>query len=263
MTQAAVSYQIRLLEERIGVPLFDRTGKRVHLSATGERLAPTMTEVLDLLASAFDEVAGRSHGTLNLSVIPTFASNWLAQRMGRFQDAHPRLSVRLSLSRHLADFSRGEIDAAIAVGTGDWPGLESHELVKADITPMLAPQLAQRIGGLREPNDLLRCPLINKTDALWTLWFAAAGVERSVPDEENGSNLGSQHLEGHAAAAGQGAAILTPFFHTESLAAGRLVQPFDLVCSSGKSYWLCYPVARRKAPEIKAFRDWIRNELKT
>jgi LysR family glycine cleavage system transcriptional activator len=263
MTQAAVSYQIRLLEERIGVPLFVRAGKRVHLSAVGERLAPTMTEVLDLLASAFDEVAGRTHGTLNLCVIPTFASNWLAQRMGRFQNAHPRVSIRLSTSRHLADFSRGENDAAIAVGTGDWPGLESHELVKADITPMLAPQLSQRIGGFREPKDLLRCPLINPTDALWTLWFAAAGVERTVPDEEIGSNMGSQHLEGLAAAAGQGAAILTPFFHAESLAAGRLIQPFDLVCSSGQSYWLCYPRAHRNSLKIRAFRDWLLNELAT
>jgi LysR family glycine cleavage system transcriptional activator len=263
MTQAAVSYQIRLIEERIGVSLFLRAGKRVHLSAAGERLAPTMTDVLDLLASAFDEVAGRSHGTLNLSIIPTFASNWLAQRIGRFQDAHPKLLVRLSISRQLVDFGRGEIDAAIAVGTGDWPNLESHELVKADVTPMLAPQLAQRIGGLSEPKDLLRCPLINPTDALWTLWFAAAGVERSVSDEKSGSNMGSQHLEGLAAAAGQGAAILTPFFHSEGLAAKQLVQPFDLVCSSGKSYWLCYPRACRNALKIRAFRDWLLNELKT
>jgi len=262
MTQAAVSYQIRLIEERLGVPLFIRTGKRVQLSSAGERLAPTMTEALDRLASAFDEVTGRSHGTLNLSVIPTFASNWLAQRMGRFQDAHPALPVRLSTSRHLVDFSCNEIDAAIAVGTGDWPGLECHELVKADFTPMLAPHLMEHIGGLRMPQDLLACPLINPSDALWTLWFEAAGVDRPVPNEDNGSNMGSQHLEGIAAVAGQGAAILTPFFHAESLAAGRLIQPFDLVCSSGKSYWLCYPRARRNTLKIRIFRNWILNELR-
>lgn len=261
MSQAAVSYQIKLIEDRIGAPLFLRHGRRVQLSAVGQRLGPAMTEALDFLAAAFHDAVGSAQGVLRLSVIPTFASNWLAERLAGFQGYHPALAVRLSTSRHLADFDRDEVDLAIAVGRGDWPGLECHELVKADFTPMLAPQLLDRLGGVAEPEDLLRYPLINSTDPLWTLWFEAAGVHRPGCDDDAGSNMGSQHLEALAAAAGHGAAILTPFLHSEAVAAGRLVQPFDRVCPSGQSYWLCYPKSRRNAPTIRAFRTWILNEL--
>jgi LysR family glycine cleavage system transcriptional activator len=262
ISQAAVSYQIKALEDRIGAPLFLRAGKRIQLSATGLHLAQASTEALDLLSVAYNEVRNNARDLLRLSVIPTFASNWLAERLGAFQSAHPRIVIRLTTSRHLVDFHHDGVDVAIAVGSGNWPNFQCHELVRAEFTPMLAPKLLELVDGLNEPKDLLRVPLINPADPLWALWFDTAGVERAQIETGLGSDMGSQHLEGLAAAAGHGAAILTPFFHRRELAARRLIQPFDLLCSSNQSYWLCYPKARRRAPQIRAFRDWILDQIR-
>lgn len=258
MSQAAVSYQVKLLEERIGAPLFIRKARQVELSPAGLQLAGPATNALDLLAAAFAEARGQVEGMLSLSVQPTFAALWLAQHLPAFQACHPALAVRLATSRHVVDFDREEIDIAIRVGTpDDWPGQECHLLVAADFTPMLAPALLQRLGGLANPEALLLCPLINPTDQLWQRWFEAAGVDRPGVDQDTGSNMGSQHLEASAAMAGHGATILTPFFFAGDVAAGRLVRPFDLAWSSGRGFWLCYPRARRAVPKIRSFRDWI------
>ncbi|MEL4072210.1 LysR substrate-binding domain-containing protein [Ochrobactrum sp. GPK 3] len=261
MTQAAVSYQIKMLEERVGAPLFLRMPRQVKLTELGERLAPSITEAFETMRTAFATLREDTEGVLSISVVATFAANWLVQRLGSFQMEHPLLAVRLDSNDRLVDFTQSEVDLAIRTGTGNWPGLVSHELIKAQFTPMLSPKLAASIGGVREPADLLRLPAIDASDPWWRLWFEAAGVRDPQVRGNTQNRLGAQHLEGRAATAGLGMGIFTPAFHTAEVAAGLLIQPFDLLCDDGRSYWLVYPESRRNVPKIRAFRAWILGEL--
>ncbi|RVD57923.1 transcriptional regulator GcvA [Mesorhizobium sp. M2D.F.Ca.ET.185.01.1.1] len=261
MTQAAASYQIKVLEERIGAPLFLRRPKQIELTEPGQRLAPAVSEAFAILGQAYAAARGGADGLLCVTTVLTFASNWLAQHLGSFQLAHPALAVRLDTSARLTDFAREDVDLAIRSGGGKWPGLEAHKLLDADFTPMLSPKLAASIGGVKEPADLLRLPILDPGDIWWTQWFEAAGVTGHDLAKRPGSSMGAQAYEANAAMAGHGVAILTRALFKNEIADGRLVQPFDLVGDDGHAYWLVYPTARRNVPKIRAFRDWILAEI--
>ena len=261
MTQAAASYQIKLLEERIGAPLFLRRPKQIELTEPGQRLAPAVSEAFAILGQAYAAARGGADGLLCVTTVLTFASNWLAQHLGAFQLAHPALAVRLDTSSRLTDFAREDVDLAIRSGGGKWPGLEAHKLLDADFTPMLSPRLAASIGGVNEPADLLRLPILDPGDIWWSQWFEAAGVTGHDLAKRPGSSMGAQAYEANAAMAGHGVAILTRALFKNEIADGRLVQPFDLVGDDGHAYWLVYPTARRNVPKIRAFRDWILAEI--
>lgn len=258
MTQAAISYQVRLLEERIGTPLFLRGKRQVELTDAGRRLGLDAGGAFDLLAASFEAVKGGASGVLTISVIPTFATGWLARHLYAFQLDHPEIAVRLHATRDISDFDREPVDLAIRGGLHPGRGLVAHKLLRADFTPMLSLALSARIGRpLDDPADLLAYPLIDPTDPWWNEWFAHAGIRREGFDVDDGHKMGGQDLESIAALAGHGVAILTPFFYREDLAAGRLRQPFDLLCPTERGYWLCYPPGRRNVPKVRVFRDWL------
>lgn len=261
MTQAAASYQVKLLEERIGAPLFLRRPRQIELTEPGQRLAPAVSEAFAILGQAYAAARGGADGLLCVTTVLTFASNWLAQHLGAFQIAHPALAVRLDTSSRLTDFAREDVDIAIRSGGGKWPGLEAHKLLDADFTPMLSPKLAASIGGVKDPADLLRLPILDPGDIWWAQWFEAAGVRSHDLARRPGSSMGAQAYEANAAMAGHGVAILTRALFKAEIADGRLVQPFDLVGDDGHAYWLVYPTARRNVPKIRAFRDWILAEI--
>lgn len=263
MTQAAISYQIRILEDRVGAPLFLRQARGVALSDVGARLLQPTSEALDLLRDAFAAARDQSEETLYISVVPTFATNILAQSLGRFQVANPSIAVRIDLNSALVDFARDNVDIAIRSGRGGWPGHRKHLLMPLNFTPMLRPDLVASIGGVQRPEDLLKLPLVNQSDPWWHIWFKAAGV--STPDlgEEPRSGFGPQVMDANTTLAGEGVGILTPAFYREDIAQNRLVQPFDLLCDDGMGLWLIYPESRRNATKIRAFRDWILVEMGT
>jgi LysR family glycine cleavage system transcriptional activator len=263
MTQAAVSYQIKLLEERVGGALFKRGARGVTLTETGQRLAPAISGAFARLRAAFEEVVETGGRTLTVSTIATIAANWLVPRLGSFQRAHPDIAVRLDVTSELVDFARAEIDLAIRSGKGEWTGLVAHRLLSIEYTPMLSPRLLAGLPPLKTPSDLLAMPLIEPSDEWWIDWFAAAGVAAADLPQRTEMRLGTQHLAGTAALAAQGVAMLTPGFYADELAAGRLVQPFPLVRKSAHSFWLVYPEARRRSAKIRAFRDWILSEAGT
>jgi LysR family glycine cleavage system transcriptional activator len=265
MTQAAVSYQIKVLEERVGQPLFIRRARRIELTETGRALSTAATEALRILAEGFERARTGGQGTLSISTIPTFAANWLALHLGSFQVAHPSIAVRLETSDRLVDLAQDDFDIGIRTGgKGEWPGLVSHRLFLADFTPMLSPALAVTIGGVKEPADLLKLPIMDAGDPWWAMWFDLAGIDaRENLAARTRSQLGSQAFEGRAAVAGVGVAILTRALFLPELANGSLIQPFDIVGNDGHAYWLVYQEARRSVPKIRAFRDWMLAEIGT
>jgi LysR family glycine cleavage system transcriptional activator len=256
MTQAAVSYQIKLLEERLGAPLFLRRPRQIALSEAGARLAPEVTKAFAMLRQAFVDVHGRADGMLSISAVPTFASQWLAANLGLFQIGHPEVAVRIESSPVIIDFAETEIDVAIRSVKAVKAGLVAHQLTKVEYAPMVHPRLLEE-HNVREPADLLKIPQITPDDPWVAAWFKRAGVTDLPPLDRPFARLGYQSMEASAVMAGRGVAMLTPQFYPEEIRAGRLVQPFDLVGWDGDYYFLVYPEARRNAPKIRAFRDWI------
>jgi LysR family glycine cleavage system transcriptional activator len=257
MTQAAVSYQIKVLEDRVGAPLFLRRPRQVSLTETGQRLAPRMSEAFAIIAEAYASARTGVQETLNITTILTFASHWLAKHLGSFQIANPMIAVRVETNSDMVDFTREEFDIGIRSGRGGWPGVIAHKLFNDGFAPMLTRRLADSIGGVHEPADLLRLPLLDPTDPWWMQWFTEMGMENLDLKSRPNVRLGSQAYEANAAMAGNGVAILTRAFFTQELADGRLIQPFDHVSDDGQAFWLAYHETRRNVPKIKAFRDWL------
>ena len=260
MTQAAVSYQIRLLEDRIGEPLFLRRPRQVSLTEAGARLAPHIWDAFDRMRLAFDELARDSGGTLHINAVPTFAIHWLGSRIGRFQIENPDLAIRMDTANAVIDFSDNAADVALRAGKGGWTGLKCHKLLEAAYTPMLSPELAESVGGIREPADLMKLPILDPGDHWWTDWAQMAGLGTEWLTGKRSSQMDAQVMEAALAMAGTGVAILTPAFYERELATGALIQPFEIYGYSGEAYWLVYPEARRNVPKIRRFRDWILNE---
>lgn len=265
MTQAAVSYQIKVLEERVGQPLFIRKPRQVELTETGRALAGGASEAFRILAESYEQARTGGQGTLSINTIPTFAANWLALHLGSFQITHPSIAVRLKTEDRMVDLAQDGVDIGIRTGySGIWPGLVSHRLFLADFTPMLSPSLAGTIGGVNEPSDLLKLPIIDAGDPWWAMWFDLAGIDaRANLAARPHGQLGSQAFVGRAAVAGVGVAILTRAMFVAELANGGLIQPFDIVGNDGHAYWLVYQEGRRNVPKIRAFRDWILAEIGT
>jgi len=257
MTQSAASYQIKVLEERAGTPLFIRKTRQIALTEAGQQLAPHASGAFSVLADAWVATKGGATGVLSVTTMGTFASNWLAVWLGTFQLMHPDLAVKVDTSSRLVDFGREAMDIGIRTGTGKWPGLTAHYLFKADYTPMLSPKLAESVGGIRHPEDLYKVALCGPNDPWWKIWFEAAGVPFDPARVIPGPALGGQAYDAMAALTDKGAAILTQNLYSALLAKGQLMKPFDIVGSDGDGYWLVHLESRRNVPKIKVFRDWV------
>ncbi len=262
MTQAAVSYQVKLLEDRVGTPLFLRQPRRVVLSEAGKRLAPAVAEAFQRLSAAFARLRETDEHVLSVSAVNTFCTNWLVPRLGTFQMAHPNIAVRLEASHRVVDFGQEEFDVAIRSGTGGWPGLKAHQLFPVELTAVASPSFLNGIGRIERAEDLVALPLLDCEDECWPRWFAEAGVSKLPRLKGPIVQMQTQQMIGSAAMAGQGIALVTPALFDTDLAAGRLVQILPIVVSHHDvKYWLVYPEERQNSAKVKAFRDWILDEV--
>lgn len=257
MTQAAVSHQIRVLEDRLGQRLFRRERQRVMLTDPGRRAALRAGRGLDEIEAAFAELRAEDDTALTISTTVTFANTWLAWRLGRFQVSHPDVAVRLITDNNLTDFGAEGVDVTIRLGEGEWPGLASHRLVDVDFTPMCSPGFLADHGAIA-PADLARLPLISPGEPMWAEWLHGAGLS---PATVSGVQLDTQANEGHAAMAGQGIALLTPFLWRHDMADGRLVRLSERTSTLGQAFWLVYPEHRRRSAKIRRFREWLEAEV--
>ncbi|MBI2254582.1 MAG: transcriptional regulator GcvA [Proteobacteria bacterium] len=262
LTQAAISYQVKQLEDRVGAPLFLRQARKVVLSEAGKRLAPAVAEAFQRLALAFDALRNSDENVLSLTAVSTFCTNWLVPRLGTFQMAHPDIAVRLDMSSRWVDFAREEFDLGIRSGSGAWPGLAAHRLLPLELTVYASPEFLASAGSIAAPADLLHLPLLDWTDNSWRLWFRAAGIPDPQPSTGPNIMAPTQQILGNAAMAGQGVALLTPAFFRTEIAAGRLVQVLPIVSREPVDYWLVYPQDRRNQRKIRVFKDWLLQQVR-
>ena len=261
MTQAAVSYQVKLLEERLGISLFQRTGRKVALTEKGREIAPILTRAFDQMRQGFAALTQDHSAVLSISCTNSFAHLWLAPRIGAFQMRHPNLAVRIMADDAVVDLARDGSDLAVRGGKGEWPGLEAKLLTHNRLVPMCSPAWRDRYGPVADAQALHALPRLSPDDMWWHEWFAAMGVEADPADGPPGIALDSQVMEGRAAIAGQGVAILNHFLWRAEVEAGQLVEAVPSYVREIASYWLVYPPHARNTPKIKAFRDWISAEF--
>lgn len=261
MTQAAVSYQVKMLEERLHTQLFQRTGRQISLTATGQRIAPEISRAFDILDHAFAVARSADEHVLTISCSNTFASNWLAVRLGTFQVRHPGIAVRLNTTDALVDFASDDVDVAIRSSRKPWPALAAHFLMRVVMQPLASPSLLAQHPAPASPDDVIALPRLSPEDVWWDYWYLKSGGTVRRTEAATGIRLDSQLLEGTAAIAGQGVAILNPAMWRSAIDAGLLVPVFGPVVSARSSYWLVYPDYRRTAPKIEVFRQWLFDEM--
>ncbi len=257
VTQAAISHQVKALEEWLGVPLFRRLNRALLLTDAGQNYAPPLGQSFDLLAEATDRIRDDDNrGTLTVTTLPSIAAKWLVPRLGRFRQAHPDIDLRIDASQHLSDFARENVDVAVRYGRGLWEGTRADRLMTEDFFPVCSPDLIDGDPPLHKLDDLHRHTLLhddNRTD--WTVWFLAAGIKGGDPTRGPGFTGSSLVLQ--AAAEGQGVALGRGALAANDLAAGRLVKPFDISLPATFAYYLVCPEANAERPKIVAFRDWL------
>lgn len=260
VTQTAISHQVRQLEARLGVRLFERRGRALKLTAQGQLLYPALARSFDAMAEAVNLVAAASsQQALTVSVTPTFGTRWLAQRLGRFWRQHPDVDLRLHHSVQLVDLRRDDVDVAVRFGRGDWPGVEAEKLIRAQATPLCSPALLKGKHALKTPADLRHHVLIHQKDYQeWTEWLAAAGV-RDV-NSQRGPVIDDANAIIRATIEGDGVMIAVPQVMAPEIEAGRLVAPFVTKPDPAFAYYLVYlPEAMARA-DVRAFRDFLVQE---
>lgn len=262
MTQAAVSYQIKLLEERLGAKLFVRDGRGLALTDLAKRIAPQVTSAFDLLGDAFGSIRDEAASVLTISAPTSFGTNWLAGRLGAFQLSQPGLAVRVRVEDQFVDLIRGEADVAIRCGTPPWPGLRHQFVMRMAFAPYASPGLFSRQMPIETARDLLALPRL-ADEEWWTTWLGAVGLA-DCSKQPAGIHFDSQVLVGNAAINGHGVAMLTPGYWQSQVDSGQLVRllPHLKAAHWQTGFWLVYPESRRNQPKIRAFRDWLMAEVR-
>ena len=256
VTQAAVSHQIKALEERLGVRLFVRRNRSLLLTEDGQLYYPQVQRAFALLREATARVAREERkGVFTLSTLASFAARWLVPRLGDFIARYPDIDLRLATSQHLADFAREQVDAAIRYGAGDYPGLSSTLLLTEELYPVCSPGLLTR-RLLQCAEDLRGHTLLHDHGIdEWAQWLAAAGV--TGVNVEQGHWYRDSSLLLQAAIAGQGVALGRSVLAAEEIAAGRLVRPFDWSLPSAYAYYFVCPESSTRRPKVVAFKEWL------
>ena len=262
VTPGAVSQQIRVLEDRLGVVLLERERLGMRLTEAGASVFPRLREAfLQIDQAMHDLESTKARRSLTVSTVATFAASWLVPRLGRFKQLHPDIEIRVEATSELVDLRRDRVDVALRHGLGDYPGLEVIPLMAPVLTPVASPGFLKAHGAvIHEAGDCLSYPLLHDGDrADWPLWLKAHGVADDLR-AERGSAFDDDFLLIRAAEAGQGLALVPQAYAQEEIAAGRLIQVLDKPWPARFAYYAVTRPGAADRPEVRAFLDWIRDE---
>ena len=259
LTPTAVSHQIKRLEADAGSQLFQRHTRSVTLTPAGERFAQQVSPALEMIRSAYLELNNSNRTeVVKVSAGPLFSSRWLAPRLSDFAVAHPEIELRLHHSAKEILQQPSYVDITIAWGTGDWPGVQSRKLLELNVTPMLAPSLASRLGAPMTFEILAETPLLHHRDtAAWENWFAARGIQVEKP---KGAILEDANVLWQAAILGQGAMLGYVEFIQEDVRSGRLTQPLEDVSPVREAYYLVTTEKSLSGPASKVL-EWFLGQV--
>jgi LysR family transcriptional regulator, glycine cleavage system transcriptional activator len=271
VTPAAISHQIKELEDQLRISLFTRTSRSMRLTKEGEILYAAAHESIEVLTRALLRVKRlENRNQIRVTSSHSVAAKWLVPKLDGFLAAVPGADVRIDVSNSLVDFDRDDVDVAIRFGAGKYPGLRSDLLFSDSLSPVCSPALITPEKPLRAPKDLLKHTLIHldwQSDGApwpnWRMWMHAAGITDF--DANAGLHFGQTSLAIQAALDGHGVALGDSNLVADDLASGRLIKPFELSLKapSSFSYFLITRLDTTDAPIVNAFRDWCLAEAQS
>lgn len=267
VTPAAVSHQVKALEDLLGVPLFHRLTRALRLTDAGQAALPTFAQGFDKLLQGVEQIRafGKSE-VLTISVSPSFGAMWLVPRLELFRIRHPDIEIRLDGTDRRVDLARDDADVALRYGPGGYSGVRVDRLFGQANTPVCSPELLDGEHPLRTPDDLRHHTLLHvdwkDAEASWRMWLLAAGLDDIDPTR--GPRFTLETMAVQAAVDAQGVALVGDMLVACELAAGRLVRPFDPSLSTplSFSYYLLSPKEGTEPPKVAAFRDWLLEEAR-
>lgn len=270
LTPAAVSYQIKELEDQLGVTLFTRSSRSIRLTSAGMLLFEAATEALDILQRAASRARKMNRaGELRVSTGPRFATNWLIPRLAKLKARHPHLEIRLDISDQLRDFEVDDIDVAIRFGAGRYEGVIAERLFGVEVVPVCSPKLIANSPALNEPRDLLHhtlcyvdCGVDDMQWPSWRTWMTAAGIDDF--DDSRAIALSDSNHVIQAVLEGDAVGLVEAELIASHLADGRLVRLFDvsIPAAEGYAFYLLCPRNDAQDARVSTFRDWLFEELR-
>lgn len=267
VTPSALSFQIRQLEDNLGLPLFERFNRRVGLTEAGARFAPLVQDAFERLDMAMQKLRPTTpDNVLTVSTGPAFAAKWLSPRIYRFLELHPDIEFRIAASLKLADLREEPVDVAIRFGAGHYSGLHIEPLADEKTLPLVSPRLLERFGGRLTGDDLNGLTLLHDDSAAflpnavtWSTWLKSAGF--NTVDASRGARFNHADHALDAAIDGAGIVLGRLTLAARDIAAGRLVAPFDLMLPSRAGFYFCCLPSMLETPKVQAFRSFMRAEM--
>lgn len=260
VTPGAVSRQIKTLEDAVGLALFKRSNRQIALTRQGGDYYRSVTRALEALRDATRRLKRRSQPRqLKIRAYTTFAMRWLIPRLSGFHEQHPEIEVLLKASLEPVDFRKEDIEGAVRLGDGNWPGTKPYRLVSNVLAPVASPALLKSGPKLRRASDLKRHTLLHSIARPddWAHWLEAAGAGDDI-DPRAGMSYESSAMAYAAALEGQGIAMAQLFLVENDLKEGRLVLPFKTTLDMGDyTYYLITPSHRAESAHMTAFRVWM------
>jgi DNA-binding transcriptional LysR family regulator len=254
----AVSQQVLKSEAQLGRTVFDRTGRGLAATEFGQTFLARLNAGFRQLDEAIGSSRRHDDGILTISVAPVFASKWLVPRLAGYSRLYPDIRVRLDASVGLVNPDTSDIDLAIRVGDGNWPGVNIDFLLPQEVFPVCAPELAAR---LKEPRDILGLPIVRDANSTlsWNVWLEQFGLDES--QLADGYSFTDSALCLDAAIAGQGVMLAWQTLAHYAISVGQLVAPFPERAATGLGYFLVTSATRREPAKVVQFRRWIKTEI--
>lgn len=265
LTHSAVSQQIALLEQQLGVQLFDRRGRGVVLNTAGQAFLAAVEPALEGLARgalAARAAAGGDCALLKLTVLPSFAQRWLLPRMGRWRERHPEVRLEVHASHQVMDLAADGFHAALRVGSGGWKGLVAERLAESPLIAVAAPARGARLVGA--PLEALAAEPLLGVSEWWQRFLRQGQVHYNGRPVADFNDAG---LMLQAAEADLGVALGRELLAADALQSGRLVRvsPLSLhtdAAETGSTTWLVYPPELAQWPPLLALRQWLADEMR-
>jgi LysR family transcriptional regulator, glycine cleavage system transcriptional activator len=267
VSPAAISHQMRLFEDFIGLPVLERSGRGIALTDAGRAAYSHIQQGFHHFQAAMDAIDSLGEtGTLNVSVAPSFASKWLLPRLHDFQERHPEIDVNVSASVQLVDFTRDSVDVAIRYGGGSYPDLFSEKLLAESVYPVCSPALLKSGVRLRSLGDLVSQTLLHDDSPDndpscpgWDHWLRAAG--HGEIETTRGPRFNQASLVLEAAILGRGIALAKSTLAEADIRAGRLVRLFSTEVPVNFAYHVVAPKSKLNLPKVSYFRDWLQAQV--
>lgn len=258
ISQSAVSHHVKQLEAYLGAALFVRQGRAVSLTAAGQCFYAQVSSGFATIEAGVRELCG-DPALVRVSLLPSFAANWLVPRLPRFREQYPDIALDLDPTLETVDLDAAGIDLAIRYGNGNWPGIDARLLLAEQLTPVISPALATTGPRLAEPSDLLRHTLLlSRNPSDWNAWAEAFGVDLA---KARTIQLVDYNVVLQAAVDGQGVAIGRAALVQDRLSRGNLIAPLrETLQQENTGYWLLSARKRPTSNGAELFQQWMISE---